>query len=481
MEYYNYDPDDCVVERTPWSCCWCRLPRYDTLAFLLLHAGYVSQWAFDYRYYQAHGLTLADVCYVVAVQQAALMLGHIVPISRMLNPSWKVPGRARVPRGRLLPFVPLALVVAVMAKAGGHFYAAAAAQGFLVSALAAVVCPNDDAGVSVWQGCASHAVWTLVAVQVDILRLDIGTVYLTAAGCYAASVACLLLVGRSGRRRCCSSLTKRISKERDATCPSADEDDEDDSDSTSSSRPAPPLPSFCDQTLNARLLWLAFYAESSCRVAMTVSSVCIQVTAILARVAFPAVAEVPCSQYVSSLPVLLVVRLLLEQLAASQAARWPQPCGRIVFLFSGYTVSSMALLLHFQTYVHQGDVCALQMMLAYATSLSHVAGATRPAWETHLAGLISAILLACPVGQVGQFDGVLVWASLALMLGCSAATVSFASAAFRPRGMHVTFRRRRSDSLKILAKDSEILTALVTSVASLRRVDVIQCVKCPLI
>ncbi|KAL1469284.1 hypothetical protein MTO96_004986 [Rhipicephalus appendiculatus] len=341
MECYSYDPDEYVVERTSWRCCRCRLPRYDTLAFLLLHAGYVSQWAFDYRFYQAGGLTLVDVGNVLAVQQMALVLA--------LPNRGKLPC-IRIPRG-LRPFAPLALAIATMAKARGHFYAAAATQGFLVSAIAEAVCPIDDVDISAWQGCASHAIWTLVAVQVDYLRFDIGTVYLTAGGCYAAAVMCLLMVGRSGRRSCCSSLAKRVLRERDTTRGSSDEDDDD---SASSARAASALPRLPGQSLNARLLWLAFYAESSSRVAMTVSSVCVQTTAILARVAFPAVVEIPCNQYVSSLPILLVVRLLLEQLAASQASRWPQSCGRLVFLFSGYIVASMALLLHFQTYVHQG-------------------------------------------------------------------------------------------------------------------------------
>ncbi|XP_037528150.1 uncharacterized protein LOC119405384 [Rhipicephalus sanguineus] len=461
MEYYSYDPDDYVVERTPCRvaiallnfhdavsrgtrrCCWCRLPRYDTLAFLLLHAGYVSQWAFDYRFYQAGGLSLVDVGIVVAVQQVALVLGRIIPLTRMPCPSWKLPC-VRIPRG-LRSFAPLALVIATMAKARGHFYAAAAAQGFLVSAIAEAVCPIDDVEISVWQGCASHAIWTLVAVQVDYLRFDIGTVYLTAAGCYAAVVICLLMVGRSGRRRCCSSLAKRVFRERDTTRGSSDEDD---GDSASSPRDALSLPRLPGQSLNSRLLWLAFYAESSSRVAMTVSSVSLQTAAILVRVAFPAVVEVPCYQYVPSLPILLVVRLLLEQLAASQASRWPQSCGRLVFLFSGYIVSSMALLLHFQTYVHQGDLCALHMMLAYATSLSCVAGAVRPVWETHLAGFISAAMLVWPVGRIGQFDATLAWASLALMLGCSAATISLAASLFRPTGMHVRFRRRQPARLR---------------------------------
>ncbi|XP_075730695.1 uncharacterized protein LOC142774189 [Rhipicephalus microplus] len=245
------------------------------------------------------------------------------------------------------------------------------------------------------------------------------------------------MVGRSGRRRCCSSLAKRVFRQLDAGCGSSDEDD----DSACSSRTALALPRPSGQSLNFRLLWLAFYAESSSRVAMTVSSVCIQTTAILARVAFPAVVEIPCYQYVSSLPILLVVRLLLEQLAASQASRWPQSCGRLVFLFSGYMVSSMALLLHFQTYVHQGDLCALHMMLAYATSLSCTAGAVRPIWETHLAGFVSAAMLVWPVGRIDQFDGALAWASLALMLGCSAATISFVAAALRPSRMRVRSQR----------------------------------------
>ncbi|KAH7936120.1 hypothetical protein HPB52_018521 [Rhipicephalus sanguineus] len=377
-------------------CCWCRLPRYDTLAFLLLHAGYVSQWAFDYRFYQAGGLSLVDVGIVVAVQQVALVLGRIIPLTRMPCPSWKLPC-VRIPRG-LRSFAPLALVIATMAKA-----------------------------------------------RVDYLRFDIGTVYLTAAGCYAAVVICLLMVGRSGRRRCCSSLAKRVFRERDTTRGSSDEDD---GDSASSPRDALSLPRLPGQSLNSRLLWLAFYAESSSRVAMTVSSVSLQTAAILVRVAFPAVVEVPCYQYVPSLPILLVVRLLLEQLAASQASRWPQSCGRLVFLFSGYIVSSMALLLHFQTYVHQGDLCALHMMLAYATSLSCVAGAVRPVWETHLAGFISAAMLVWPVGRIGQFDATLAWASLALMLGCSAATISLAASLFRPTGMHVRFRRRQPARLR---------------------------------
>nr|XP_054931100.1 uncharacterized protein LOC126539204 [Dermacentor andersoni] len=346
----------------------------------------------------------------------------------------------RVPR-RLLPFAPSALVAATVAKARGHFYAAAATQGFLVTVIAEAVCPSDDAGISAWQGCASHAIWTLVALQVDVLRFDIDTVYPTAAACYAAAVVCLLLVGRSGRRRCCSSFAKRAFEKRD-TAESSDEED-DDSDSSSSCRDASPSPRFYGQSLKARLVWLTFYSESTSRVAMSVSSVSIQTTAILARVAFPAVVEIPCFQYVSSLPALLVARLCLEQLAACQAVRWPQPCGRWMFLFSGYTVCSMVLLLHFQTYIHQEDLCALHMMLAYSASMSSAAGAARPAWETHLAGLISAAILALPAGQLGQFDSALAWASLALMLGCFAATASFASSALKPAGVSVSVRRRR--------------------------------------
>lgn len=436
---HNYNPDDDGVERTPWRCP-CRLPRYDTVAFLLLHAGYVSQWAFDYRFYQARGLSLSDVSLVVAVQQVAFVLGRVFPLTRMPCPSWRL-FCVRVPRD-LLPFAPSALIVTTVAKARGHFYAAAATQGFLVSVIAEAVCPSDNVGISVWQGCASHAIWTLVAVQVDVLRFDIGTVYQTAAGCYAGAVLCLLLVGRSGRRRCCSSLAKRAFENREAM-ESSDEEDDDDGDSLSSSRAASPSPRVYGQSLNARLLWLAFYSESTSRVAMSVSSVSIQTTAIVARVAFPAVVEIPCFQYVPSLPVMLVARLCLEQLAASQAVRWHQPCGRWMFLFSGYMVGSMALLLHFQSYIQPGDECALHMMLAYATSLSSAAGTARPAWETHLAGLLSAAILTWPVGQLGQFDAALAWASLVLMLGCFAAAASFASSAFKPAGVSVSVRRKR--------------------------------------
>ncbi|XP_065287899.1 uncharacterized protein [Dermacentor albipictus] len=56
----------------------------------------------------------------------------------------------RVPRG-LPPFSPLALVAATVAKARGHFYGAAAIQGFLVTVIAEVVCPSDDVGISAWQ------------------------------------------------------------------------------------------------------------------------------------------------------------------------------------------------------------------------------------------------------------------------------------------------------------------------------------------
>ncbi|KAL3221221.1 hypothetical protein MRX96_029559 [Rhipicephalus microplus] len=216
------------------------------------------------------------------------------------------------------------------------------------------------------------------------------------------------------------------------------------------SRTALALPRPSGQSLNSRLLWLAFYAESSSRVAMTVSSVCIQTTAILARVAFPAVVEIPCYQYMSSLPILLVVRLLLEQLAASQASRWPQSCGRLVFLFSGYIVSSMALLLHFQTYVHQGGLvrAAHDARLRYVTlvhgrsSETHLGDASGrlrffPVLLFRALGFVSAAMLVWPVGRIDQFDGALAWASLALMLGCSAATISFVAAALRPSRMRV--------------------------------------------
>ncbi|XP_065287901.1 uncharacterized protein [Dermacentor albipictus] len=305
MEYYRYNSDEYVVEKTSWRLFRCRFPRYDTLAFLLLHAGYVSQWAFDYRFYQSRGLSLRDVSLVVAVQQAALVLGRVLPLARLPCPSSRL-FCMRVPRG-LPPFSPLALVAATVAKARGHFYGAAAIQGFLVTVIAEVVCPSDDVGISAWQGCASHAIWTLVALQVDVLRFDIGTVYQTAAACYAAAVVCLLLVGRSGRRRCCSSFAKRAFEKRQTTESSDEEDD--DSDSSSSFRHESPSPRFYGQSLNARLVWLTFYSESTSRVAMSVSSVSIQTTAILARVAFPAVVEIPCFQYVSSLPVLLVARL----------------------------------------------------------------------------------------------------------------------------------------------------------------------------
>ncbi|XP_065287898.1 uncharacterized protein [Dermacentor albipictus] len=309
MEYYRYNSDEYVVEKTSWRLFRCRFPRYDTLAFLLLHAGYVSQWAFDYRFYQSRGLSLRDVSLVVAVQQAALVLGRVLPLARLPCPSSRL-FCMRVPRG-LPPFSPLALVAATVAKARGHFYGAAAIQGFLVTVIAEVVCPSDDVGISAWQGCASHAIWTLVALQVDVLRFDIGTVYQTAAACYAAAVVCLLLVGRSGRRRCCSSFAKRAFEKRQTTESSDEEDD--DSDSSSSFRHESPSPRFYGQSLNARLVWLTFYSESTSRVAMSVSSVSIQTTAILARVAFPAVVEIPCFQYVSSLPVLLVARLLAHQ------------------------------------------------------------------------------------------------------------------------------------------------------------------------
>ncbi|KAL3221222.1 hypothetical protein MRX96_029559 [Rhipicephalus microplus] len=402
------------------------------LAFLLLHAGYVSQWAFR--------LPLLPGRRTDPSQRGPrggrssrwqVVLGRIIPLTRMVSsrstqgnktdalPIAEAYPAYAIPRG-LRSFFPLALAIATMAKARGYFYAAAAAQGFLVSAIAEAVCPIDDVDISVWQGCASHVI------------LDAGG---RASGLPALRHrhrppygSCLL----RGRSRVPADVLTRTTTQRAA------------------SRTALALPRPSGQSLNSRLLWLAFYAESSSRVAMTVSSVCIQTTAILARVAFPAVVEIPCYQYMSSLPILLVVRLLLEQLAASQASRWPQSCGRLVFLFSGYIVSSMALLLHFQTYVHQGGLvrAAHDARLRYVTlvhgrsSETHLGDASGrlrffPVLLFRALGFVSAAMLVWPVGRIDQFDGALAWASLALMLGCSAATISFVAAALRPSRMRV--------------------------------------------
>ncbi|XP_077500548.1 uncharacterized protein LOC144111211 [Amblyomma americanum] len=320
--------------------------------------------------------------------------------------------------------VPLALALAV--KECGYLYVAAAAQGFLASVVVRLTCLHEDFRLLVhWQGCASHVIWTLVAVQVDILTYSVASVHLTAGVCYVEALLCFLV----GQR--CSVPFERTRCE--------------DGDSTLSGwRSVSRRPALRDQGLNSRLLRLALFLESSSRVSMSASSVSIQAAAILARVAFPQVVAVPCWAVIPSQAAMLVVRLVLEQMAFGQSARWSKPCGRWVFLFSGYVLSLMVLMLHFQTSVPSGDTCALHMMLAYSLSLACTAVAVRPVWETDLAGVLSAVLLAWPPGHLGQFDSALAWCSLLLILGLSAAILSIASSFCHQPGVRIELRRKRS-------------------------------------
>lgn len=406
MKFYDFISEiDSLLEGLP------RAPSYQTFAFLLVHAGYVSQWASDYRFYEEKGVSINNVCRLLAVQQVALVLGRIWP--RTLLPCRRVASAVGP------------LVLALVFKERGYLYTAAAAQGFLASAVARVTYVGEDERfLACWQGCASHVIWTLVALQVDVLTFSVGTVHVTAGGCYVAALLCLVVDTR-----------RRVPFERR----------HEDSDSPSPGwRSVSLQPALRRQGLNSRLLRLALFLESGGRLAMSASSVCLQAAAVLARVAFPDVVAVPCAAVIPSQAAMLAVRLVLEQMASGQSARWSHPWGRWLLLFSGYALSLVALVLHFQTNVHHGDMCALHMILAYSLSLACASGAVRPAWETELAGVVSAALLAWPPGHLGQFDSSLAWCSLLLILGVSASSVSLASSLCSPLDERIELPRKRS-------------------------------------
>ncbi|CAN8027871.1 unnamed protein product [Ixodes persulcatus] len=350
----------------------------DAVVFLLVQAGLVCQWAYDYEHYARGNLTVADMYSLVAVQQLCMLLGPW--LSALVQP-------LRLAK----PLVIVALVsaeVSCLAKIWGFYWTASVVQGLFLSALVACLNPAaQPAALDLWQNYACQIAWTAAAVAVDLFRFSLAMVYGMAACAYLQAA---ILVARK------LSPPQHLAPSRRAES---------------------------GWSLEARLKSLAAHIEDMALMARAVSDVCIDAVAILTRAAFPGLVLESCASLLDSPGMLFVVRLCVERagsrhgLWASQSGCWGVTSWGLPSRMLGYALAVVGMAIYFGTASSALDVCTSHFLVAYAVALAAASEPPVPPWHTTAGGLLSAGLLLWGCGGDASFDAALGWSSVLLCVG----------------------------------------------------------------
>ncbi|CAN8004339.1 unnamed protein product, partial [Ixodes hexagonus] len=314
------------------------------------------------------------MCSLVAVQQLCMLLGP--SLSALAQP-------LRLAK----PLIVLALVLAecsCFVKIWGYHRTAAVVQGLLLSSV--VACLNLDAqpaALDMWQNYACLVTWTTAAVAVDLFRLGFATVYGMAAFAYLQAA---VLVAR------------KLSPEQHLTM----------------SRRAG-----FEWNLENKLNHLTVILGDTALLARGVSNVCLEATAILTRVAFPALVLDSCASLLNSVGMLLVVRKCVERAAlnqgrrASTSRRWRLTSGTL-----GYVLAVVSLAAYFGTPCVLLEACGAHFLMAYGVTLAAASEPLVPPSQTTAGALLSSGLLLWGCGDARSgFDAVLGWSVVLLCVG----------------------------------------------------------------